>query len=125
MYFFVLDIDEPRGSCRFPEVLVNRNKWRDLSGKWLLEVEPGVRVLRLKDRQSNHGFTYTTGTMGFDTSATKLVLRCVKNTDQAQTISGDVLQTDYQTYVTDDNWYVSAAKMCKHTIYFTTRPLFH
>lgn len=100
------DTDGPRVSCRFPEVLVNRNRWRDLSGKWLLEVESGLQVLRLKDRVSSAGLTYDSKTIGLDTSATKLVINCVQKTDQAQTASGSIIQTDYLTFVTDDNWYV-------------------
>lgn len=99
---FSKDLNEPRGACSFPEVLVNRNKWRDLSGKWLLDVEQGLHVLRLKDRQPTGTVRYTE-TMGDDVSSTKLVIRCVEKTYQAQTLKADVLQTDYVTYVTDDN----------------------
>lgn len=98
------DLNEPRGTCSFPDILVNRNKWRDLSGKWLLDVEQGLHVLRLKDRQPKD-IRYTE-TFGEDMSSTKLVIRCVEKTYQAQTLKADVLQTDYVTYVTDDNWLV-------------------
>ncbi|WAR24267.1 hypothetical protein MAR_037936 [Mya arenaria] len=100
---FTKDMNQPRGSCRFPDVLVNRNKWRDLSGKWILEVEAGLQVLRLKDRLSSDKVHYEDGPFGIDTSLTKLVIKCVENTYQAQTKIADVLQTDYVTYVTDDD----------------------
>lgn len=106
IFFFFADLNQPRGACRFPDVLVNRKKWRDLSGKWVLEVESGLQVLRLKDRLSSAGIQYEDGPYGTDTAATKLVIKCVENTYEAQTKAADVLQTDYVTYVTDDNWYV-------------------
>jgi len=83
---------------------VNRNQWRDLSGKWVLAVESGLQVLRLKDRTSPTGFTYTTDAMDMDLSSSRLVMRCVKFTDQAETKDGNVKQTDYLAYVSDDNW---------------------
>jgi hypothetical protein len=97
------DLNEPRGSCSFPDILVNRNKWRDLSGKWLLDVEQGLHVLRLKDRQPKGTMQYSEPT-NLDASSTKLVIRCVEKTHHAETIKADVLRTDYVTYVTDDSW---------------------
>ncbi|XP_060601165.1 uncharacterized protein LOC132754542 [Ruditapes philippinarum] len=99
---FSKDLNEPRGSCSFPDILVNRNKWRDLSGKWLLDVEQGLHVLRLKDRQPKGTMQYSEPT-NLDASSTKLVIRCVEKTHHAETIKADVLRTDYVTYVTDDS----------------------
>ncbi|KAL4236746.1 hypothetical protein ACF0H5_005130 [Mactra antiquata] len=99
---FFKDLNEPRGSCSFPEILVSRNKWRDLSGKWILDVEQGLHVLRLKDRQPK-GTIHYSESYSEESSATKLVIRCVQKTHHAETINADVLQTNYVTYVTDDN----------------------
>lgn len=98
------DLNEPRGSCSFPDVLVSRNKWRDLSGKWILDVEQGLHVLRLKDRQPE-GTIHYTESHSQEMSSTKLVIRCVQMTYHAETVNADVLQTNYVTYVTDDNWW--------------------
>lgn len=100
---FTKDLNEPRGTCRFPDVLVNRNKWRDLSGKILLEVESGLQVLRIRERHPNDVTRYTEGENQLNSSPSKFVIRCVDKTYQAESLRKDVVQTDYVTSVTDDN----------------------
>ncbi|KAH3696885.1 hypothetical protein DPMN_084365, partial [Dreissena polymorpha] len=99
---FTKDLNQPRGTCRFTDILVSRNKWRDLSGAWFLEVEAGLQVLRLKSRKTGDVIKYAEVASALDTSTTKLVIKCVQNTYTAQTKTANVLQTDYITYVTDD-----------------------
>ena len=93
-------LDEPRGSCRFPDVLINQNLWRDLSGKLQLEVDTGLQVLRLKERNSQTSMWYKESS----SSTTKLVLKCVDKTFEAESIGARVSKTEYLAYVTNDSW---------------------
>ena len=97
---YLSGLDEPRGSCRFPDVLINQNLWRDLSGKLQLEVDTGLQVLRLKERNSQTSMWYKESS----SSTTKLVLKCVDKTFEAESIGARVSKTEYLAYVTNDSW---------------------
>ena len=93
-------MNEPRGKCQFPDVLINQNLWRDLSGTLQLEVDTGLQVLRLKNRSFKSVIEYSEAAY----SSTKLVMKCVEKTYEAESIGAHVSKTEYLTYVTNDTW---------------------
>lgn len=95
---FNKNLNEPRGRCRFPDVLINQNLWRDLSGNLQLEVDTGLQVLRLKNRSFKSTITYSETAY----SSTKLVMKCVEKTFEAESIGAHISKTEYLTYVTND-----------------------
>lgn len=97
---FNKNLNEPRGSCRFPDVLINQNLWRDLSGNLRLEVDTGLQVLRLKNRSFKRSVYHYGDSSSF--SSTKLVMRCVEKTYEAESLGAHVSRTEYVTYVTND-----------------------
>lgn len=100
-FFFFSDLNEPRGTCRFPDVLINQNLWRDLSGTLQLEVDTGLQVLRLKNRSFKRSLRFSEAS---SSSNTKLVMKCVEKTYEAESIGAHVSKTEYITYVTNDTW---------------------
>lgn len=99
---FSKDYNEPRSSCTFLEALTNRNKWRNLAGNFELEVEAGMQVMRLKDRNKNQVIHYTEFPGAGESSANRLVIRCIQQKYEAEGVNSNVRQTHYLTYVTDD-----------------------
>lgn len=89
--------------CRFPEYFANVHKWKDLTGRYIVEVEDNMNVFRIKDnihglnkvpKDNSHGpiaFPYEVRTPEI-----RLVARCVsfKNAKQSD--------NDFLTYTTND-----------------------
>ena len=100
--FFLLEMGQRnRGSCQFPNFLIQQERWRDLSGLYSLDIEDGLKVIRLRDRIRSNSFTYME-TMG--SSVTKVVYRCLQSVEQTVYGNIDIVTAEYIAYVTTDEW---------------------
>ena len=48
-----------RGSCKFPDFLIRHQQWRDMTGRYRLELDDGLQVIRVKNRHRTDVITYT------------------------------------------------------------------
>ncbi|KAK3606189.1 hypothetical protein CHS0354_010833 [Potamilus streckersoni] len=64
----------PRGSCKFSDFLFRHQKWRDLEGRFLFQLDDGLQMMSIKERKNSDD--------RFGISVTKLVLRCVERIRQ-------------------------------------------
>ncbi|OWF42130.1 uncharacterized protein LOC110461527 [Mizuhopecten yessoensis] len=86
----------PTPQCRFPEFFHRRKHWRDMSGRFVIEVDEGLQIFRVKDKSvtSPDMVVYSEGSYRSDM---KMVVRCIDNVD-----SSHRHEREFMAHVTDD-----------------------
>lgn len=90
-----------RGSCKFPNFLIHRERWRDITGEFHLDIEDGLKVIRLRDRIRSNSVLYSEHT---GTSVTRVVYRCLQSLEQTIYGNMDVVTAEYVAFTTTDEW---------------------
>ena len=90
-----------RGSCKFPNFLIHQERWRDLTGMYRLDIEDGLKVIRIRDRVRTNPILYNEYT---GNSVTRVVFRCVQNLERTIYGNVDVVTAAYIAFTTNDEW---------------------